>query len=109
MGLLRRSAEGLLSPHVGANCALQPSAAPYPAARAHMYRAFDRTRIVSLRPANDANSYSIDGAASTIQTDDCVGMTRCSVKPDSDKRLANSCSVRSRALPNMAIICVSTK
>ena len=49
------------------------------------------------------------GAASMIDTAELVGTTRRSVKPDSLNRLSNSTLLRSRAWPNMAIICTSTR
>lgn len=48
-------------------------------------------------------------AASTIQTGDEVGIRRNKASPDAASNSPNSACVRSRALPNIAIICVSTR
>jgi hypothetical protein len=49
------------------------------------------------------------GAASTRETGDLVETMRRITKPESANRLANSLCVRVRALPNITIICTSSK
>lgn len=49
------------------------------------------------------------GIASMTHTGDAVSITRSSAKPEVWSSSPNSNSVRSRAVPNMAIICVSTR
>jgi hypothetical protein len=49
------------------------------------------------------------GVASIIDTAEPVGITRCNMKPAALSKSCNSARVRSRACPNMAIICISTR
>jgi hypothetical protein len=86
-----------------------------PCRRARVQRASSRSEVspcptTALRSCGNPSKhlrYAV--AASTMETTDCVGITRTAFNPEAASSASNSSRLRSRALPNIAIIWMSSK